>query len=66
MICGKNNKTKNFSPKHIEILKKDPLFADFSKEDLMVFYQQFTDITNGKNYLDKENFIYMLNSLNVN
>lgn len=66
MFCKSNEENQNFNPNDIDLLREDPMFVNFSKEDLLVFYHQYKDITNGKTHLDKENFVHMLNSLNVN
>lgn len=66
MFCKTNEQDQNFNPHDIDLLQDTLIFKNFSKEELLVFYHQYKDITNGKTHLDKENFIHMLNSLNVN
>lgn len=64
-LCFKKGKFRNLNPPEVDILTKSEKFSDMPLEDIMAFYLKFRSISKGQPYLDRTQFIEILNSFNI-
>lgn len=64
-VCFKKGKCRNFNPPEVDALARNEKFANMPMEDIMAFYIKFRSISEGQPFLNRAQFIDMLNSFNI-
>lgn len=66
MSCScKSRKPQAYNPPEVEKVIASPQFSKMTSEDIMAFYLRFRDISNGQPFLDKSQFVELLNSFHL-
>ena len=63
--CCRKKRQSYFNPPEIDELMRYPKFDQMPQEDIMAFYMRYRNITKGQPFLNRQQFIEMLNSFNM-
>lgn len=64
-LCCNSYKPSYFNPPEVDELMRYPKFDTMPQEDVMAFYMRYRNITKGQPFLNRKQFIEMLNSFSL-